>query len=203
MSNVKLPDFVTAENALDGSEAVYIAQDGKTRKTFLQKIKDFIIGTTTMGTTATDVTGAVAEIKKSVDENTTQLNAKVNKSSVINNCSATEEGFLLDARQGKYLNDKIDTIYVNKTNFNANETILDFANSCIRETNKFIVGTEKISDNPTIQGDISNQHEGLVKVLCDETSARKLVYFYDFTNGGIYYRSIFNSSWLIDWQKIA
>ena len=138
-----------------------------------------------------------------IDDITSQLNEKANKSSVINNCSTTEEGFLLDARQGKYLNDKIDTIYVNKANFKSDETILDFANSCIHETNKFIVGTDKISDNPTIQGDISNQHEGLVKVLCDECNNRKLVYFYDYTNGEIYYRPIFNLNWLMDWQKIS
>ncbi|MBZ5748651.1 hypothetical protein, partial [Clostridium butyricum] len=36
-------------------------QGGKTRKTLLQKIKEFVIGTNTMGTTATDVTGAIAE----------------------------------------------------------------------------------------------------------------------------------------------
>ncbi|MBZ5748542.1 hypothetical protein, partial [Clostridium butyricum] len=57
----KLPDFITAENELDGQEHVYIAQGGKTRKTLLQKIKEFVIGTNTMGTTATDVTGAIAE----------------------------------------------------------------------------------------------------------------------------------------------
>ncbi|WP_394884163.1 hypothetical protein [Clostridium butyricum] len=63
----KLPDFITAENELDGQEHVYIAQGGKTRKTLLQKIKEFIIGTATMGTTATDITGAIAE-------HTSQLN---------------------------------------------------------------------------------------------------------------------------------
>lgn len=63
----KLPDFITAENELDGQEHVYIAQGGKTRKTLLQKIKEFVIGTATMGTTATDITGAIAE-------HTSQLN---------------------------------------------------------------------------------------------------------------------------------
>lgn len=66
-NNKQLIDFITAENELDGQEPVYIAQGGKTRKTLLQKIKEFIIGTTTMGTTATDITGAIAE-------HTSQLN---------------------------------------------------------------------------------------------------------------------------------
>lgn len=62
----KLPDFITAENELDGQEHVYIAQGGKTRKTLLQKIKEFVIGTNTMGTTATDVTGAVKELNDKI-----------------------------------------------------------------------------------------------------------------------------------------
>lgn len=66
MANKKLVDFITAENALDGNEDVYIAQGGKTRKTLLQKIKEFVIGTTVMGTTATDVTGAVKELNTKV-----------------------------------------------------------------------------------------------------------------------------------------
>lgn len=38
----------------------------------------------------------------------TQLNDKVNKTSIINNCNATEEGFVLDATQGKILDDLIN-----------------------------------------------------------------------------------------------
>lgn len=65
-NNKQLIDFITAENELDGQETVYIAQGGKTRKTLLQKIKEFIIGTNTMGTTATDVTGAVKELNDKI-----------------------------------------------------------------------------------------------------------------------------------------
>lgn len=43
MPDVKLTSFVEAESKLDGSEAVYIAQNGKTRKTFLSKVKTFIL----------------------------------------------------------------------------------------------------------------------------------------------------------------
>ena len=66
MANRQLPDFLTAENDIDGQELAYIAQNGKTRKSTLQKIKEFIIGTTTMGTSATDITGAVKEINDKV-----------------------------------------------------------------------------------------------------------------------------------------
>ena len=50
MANRQLPDFLTAENELNGQEVAYIAQNGKTRKSTLQKIKEFIIGTVVMGT---------------------------------------------------------------------------------------------------------------------------------------------------------
>lgn len=73
----KLPDFITAENELDGQEHVYIAQGGKTRKTLLQKIKEFVIGTATMGTTANDITGAIAE-------HTSQLNENANDIAILN-----------------------------------------------------------------------------------------------------------------------
>lgn len=86
MANRQLPDFLTAENELNGQEVAYIAQNGKTRKSTLQKIKEFIIGTVVMGTTATNVTGAVKEINDKVGgidvENNgdiaTQLNAMAN-----------------------------------------------------------------------------------------------------------------------------
>ncbi|WP_455798967.1 pyocin knob domain-containing protein [Clostridium butyricum] len=77
-NNKQLIDFITAENELDGQEPVYIAQGGKTRKTLLQKIKEFIIGTNTMGTTATDVTGAIAEHTLHLNKNTNGINT-INK----------------------------------------------------------------------------------------------------------------------------
>jgi len=77
----KLPEFLQAENELDGDELVYIAQNSKTRKTTLQKIKEFIIGTTALLTTDKTPTGAINELKDGVDnltesvaDNTTHLN---------------------------------------------------------------------------------------------------------------------------------
>lgn len=74
MTNRQLPDFLTAENDLDGQEPVYIAQGGKTRKTLLSKIKEFIIGTTELTTTDKSISGAIEEVKEIADKNTTQLN---------------------------------------------------------------------------------------------------------------------------------
>lgn len=80
----KLPDFITAENELDGQEHVYIAQGGKTRKTLLQKIKEFVIGTTTMGTTATDITGAIAEHTSQLNDIANEVNQLSNPNLLIN-----------------------------------------------------------------------------------------------------------------------
>lgn len=71
MSNVKLKDFITAENEIDGQEYAYISQSDKTRKTTLQKIKDFILGAETLNTTSKTVTGAI-------NENATSLSQKAN-----------------------------------------------------------------------------------------------------------------------------
>ena len=84
MANRQLPDFLTAENDLDGQEPVYIAQGGKTRKTLLSKIKEFIIGTTELTTTDKSISGAIEEVKEIADKNTTQLNALANLNLFIN-----------------------------------------------------------------------------------------------------------------------
>lgn len=124
----KLPDFITAENELDGQEHVYIAQGGKTRKTLLQKIKEFVIGTATMGTTATDITGAIAEHTSHLNENMQNISNlqtnKIDKSKIVNNCLTTEEGFVADARQLKFLNDKFSNYLTKKSGINI-DTELD------------------------------------------------------------------------------
>lgn len=66
------------------------------------------IGTETIGTTATTLKGAIKEVKGIADNNTTQLNQKVNKSDIVDNLSSTEEGKVLSARQGKQLADKLE-----------------------------------------------------------------------------------------------
>lgn len=101
-NNKQLIDFITAENELDGQETVYIAQGGKTRKTLLQKIKEFIIGTNTMGTTATDVTGAVKELNDKIGSTEkegsviAQMNEKANLSDVKIFTSLSDIGLSLD-----------------------------------------------------------------------------------------------------------
>lgn len=57
------------------SDITILSRGTSTFKTTFKKIKDFIIGTTTLTTTDTTVTGAIEEVKGIADNNTTQLNA--------------------------------------------------------------------------------------------------------------------------------
>ncbi|CAG9702579.1 hypothetical protein CNEO_170038 [Clostridium neonatale] len=56
------------------SDITILSRGTSTFKTTFKKIKDFIIGTTTLTTTDTTVTGAIEEVKGIADNNTTQLN---------------------------------------------------------------------------------------------------------------------------------
>ncbi|VDG73457.1 MULTISPECIES: hypothetical protein [Clostridium] len=107
MTNRQLPDFLTAENDLDGQEPVYIAQGGKTRKTLLSKIKEFIIGTTELTTTDKSISGAIEEVKEIADNNTTQLkesaqnitNLQNNKANLISTPQCTTKDITLYVSQ--------------------------------------------------------------------------------------------------------
>lgn len=55
------------------SDITILSRGTSTFKTTFKKIKDFIIGTTTLTTTDTTVTGAIEEVKGIADNNTTQL----------------------------------------------------------------------------------------------------------------------------------
>lgn len=60
------------------SDITILSRGTSTFKTTFKKIKDFIIGTTTLTTTDTTVTGAIEEVKGIADNNTTQLNDLAN-----------------------------------------------------------------------------------------------------------------------------
>lgn len=101
-NEVQLKDFKKAELELSGEEEVFISQKDKTRNTLLSKIKDFIIGTNTMGTTATDVTGAVKELNDKIGSTEkegsviAQMNEKANLSDVKIFTSLSDIGLSLD-----------------------------------------------------------------------------------------------------------
>ncbi|WP_154827050.1 hypothetical protein [Clostridium butyricum] len=101
-NEVQLKDFKKAELELSGEEEVFISQKDKTRNTLLSKIKDFIIGTNTMGTTATDVTGAVKELNDKIGSVEKEgsviahLNDKANLSDIKIFTSLSDIGLSLD-----------------------------------------------------------------------------------------------------------
>ena len=66
------------------SDITILSRGTSTFKTTFKKIKDFIIGTTTLTTTDTTVTGAIEEVKGIADNNTTQLNDLANPNILIN-----------------------------------------------------------------------------------------------------------------------
>lgn len=134
MTNRQLPDFLTAENDLDGQEPVYIAQGGKTRKTLLSKIKEFIIGTTELTTTDKSISGAIEEVKEIADNNTTQLKEKANKN--------TEELVYYVSKNGNDNNDGLSAdkpfLTINKAiskipNFIANNITINIADGTYNE----------------------------------------------------------------------
>ena len=51
----QLKDFKTIENSINGNEYVFVSQNGNTRKTTINDVKNFTIGTEDMGTTATTI----------------------------------------------------------------------------------------------------------------------------------------------------
>lgn len=65
-------------------------------------------------TTVNDLVGDISTLDKKlvekVNDNSTQLNQKVNKTDIVNNLTTEASGAPLDALQGKILNDKISAI---------------------------------------------------------------------------------------------
>lgn len=74
----QLKDFKTVENKINGNEYVFVSQNGNTRKTTINDIKNFAIGTgdigtEDMGTSATTIKGAIKEHEEGINNITTQL----------------------------------------------------------------------------------------------------------------------------------
>lgn len=57
---------------------------------------------------------SVANNAQSIGDINSQMNDKANKDTIVNNCNTTEEGFILDARQGKTLYDMLNRIIIKK-----------------------------------------------------------------------------------------
>lgn len=93
---IKITDYDKVTPTKD--DILLINQNGSNRKT---TVNDLIGDVSTLGE---------KKLIEKVNENTSSLKEKVNKNAIVNNCSATEEGFVLDATQGKYLNDLINRL---------------------------------------------------------------------------------------------
>lgn len=82
-----------------------------------------------------DANGNMDLIDIALKDHSTQLNAKVNKTDIVNNALATIEGKVLDATVGKFLNDKIDKIKFATMLITANE----FAEGTGTDTLTFVI----------------------------------------------------------------
>lgn len=82
-----------------------------------------------------------------------QLNDKVNKTSIINNCNATEEGFVLDAMQGKYLNDKLNNIGIECVSIEEKSNNTNEYYGCLIEAGKtYLVIIDEHNEGTNISG---------------------------------------------------
>lgn len=137
MANKQLPEFLTAENDLDGNEPVYIAQGGKTRKTLLSKIKEFIIGTTALTTTDKTITGAIEEVKGIVDVNSTSLKDLANPSLLINGDfrnPVNQRGKSSYNVNGEYTIDRWKLAYENSGTMTVNDGYISISNGVANNT---------------------------------------------------------------------
>ena len=114
----------------------------------------------------------------------TQLNACVKKDNIINNCSTTEEGFALDARQGKTLFDILK--FVGGTQL---QTI--WGGNLNELTNIGFYRGNNLTNAP--QNDTGNF------VILHLEHAQIAVHLY---SSDIFIRTFYNSEWK-DWKKIT
>ena len=125
-----------------------------------------------------------------------QLNGKL--PTVANNLTTTGAGSVLDARQGKILNDKLSVtkndIRIYPCDFSG-DTLLNFYKSNPKLLGCFIIGTNVPTDAPA-------NKEGYALFLRDAGSGRAIVLYIVFDSSWMYHRTIFNGSWLTNWSQI-
>lgn len=140
-TTIKVTDYESVKPK--DEDILLLNQGGENKNTTVQKLLENV--NTKIGDIDVSSDGDVA----------TQLNEMANdkfdKANVANNLATTEEGFALDARQGKTLNDKIDDNskkLVNSSNTltNFTELISDMLNGNFSVTN---VQGSAMSNSPT------------------------------------------------------
>ena len=104
-------------STIDNTDYLLITEGEAPKRVAYSDIKNDIIGTETLTTTAQTIKGAIIEIDA-------DLSGKVNKSSIVNNLLATVEGSVLDATQGKVIQDKINLIGKKHTYYINEKTVI-------------------------------------------------------------------------------
>lgn len=107
MADIKISQLGAAL-AINDTDVVPIVSGGNTLKATAAQLKEHAIGDTDISDLGNGTpTGAIAALNTELGTTKQALTTKVNTSDIANNLTTTTEGKVLDARQGKTLNDKI------------------------------------------------------------------------------------------------
>ena len=153
------------------------------------------------------------------------MNDLVAKTQIVNNLLATVTGNVLDATQGKVLDDKITQLNGNLTGLNA-ETESLASDIAALESNENKNPNQDLVSGNTILGwfsahknesrdafsvsgnypsDAPEQAEGYIEFKRGTSGNRTIVFFYPYDDSKQYYyrRSIFQGSWKGEWKKYS
>lgn len=109
---------------------------------------------------------------------------KLNINSVVNNLTTTEEGFALDARQGKVLNDKLNDLFLIKS--------YTFAYSCNANSSTSITGSQFGVSTPTgyvpigvISHFTGSQYVFAYRIMPQNTGAQTIMSLHNASGGTV------------------
>lgn len=109
LKNVDKDALPSADGSLIQDGSITIAKLAVTIQNYINKI-----GVSALTTTAVTLSDAINDLNTQLSENTQDIvdlgTNKIDKISIVNTLLATELGYVLDARQGKILNDLITNI---------------------------------------------------------------------------------------------
>ena len=131
INEVNSPTFTEASTLTN-------VNSGENKGTLWGKVKKFFtfIGTTVLTTTATTISSAINEL-------VTSIAAKINNANIANNTTTTESGLVLDARQGKVLQDNIAEL---------NDNLATISNSLT----DFTMPSQQFADQAALDGYLNN-----------------------------------------------
>lgn len=151
--------------------------------------------------TRDDATKVIA-LAKTLQDKIGTIGNKVDKNYVVNNLTTTKQGFVLDGRQGKALQDQITSLngslkgVINTKNFEVTDkTILEY----ILSTHSFIGSqtfTATCADKPP------NNAEYNIFWFGSNMRITVLALEYAFNTSKLYRREIFGNEWLTGWIEL-